>query len=185
MDQKPLENLVMRYNLGNVHHERRNFQRQNLKERLLQRINLKERPLQRKDFGKAHFKKTCFKQKKSQQKLAAQKFTPRKCTPRTSNPISFKNTSHVDSLSAHGFITRSIFESKFIPNYSAQGIDTRSNCNRLRWKNASDHFGIVESQPRIDERFIAMRKRVKSSVSEHPRYVKCRKQLLRERIHDL
>ena len=40
-------------------------------------------------------------------------------------------------------------------------------------QNTSNHFGIAESHPRVDERFISMRKK-RSSVSEHPRFPKSR-----------
>ena len=51
-------------------------------------------------------------------------------------------------------------------------------------QNTSNHFGIAESHPRVDERFITMRKK-RSSVSEHPRFIMSRKDLLRERLYDL
>ena len=51
-------------------------------------------------------------------------------------------------------------------------------------QNTSNHFGIAESHPRVDERIITMRKK-RSSVSEHPRFPKSRKELLRERLYDL
>ena len=51
-------------------------------------------------------------------------------------------------------------------------------------QNTSNHFGIAESHPSVDERFITMRKN-RSSVSEHPRFPKSRKELLRDRLYDL
>ena len=51
-------------------------------------------------------------------------------------------------------------------------------------QNTSNHFGIAESHPSVDERFITMRKK-RSSVSEHPRFPKSRKELLRDRLYDL
>ena len=50
-------------------------------------------------------------------------------------------------------------------------------------QNTSNHFEMAESHPRVDERFITMRK--KSSVSEHPRFPMSRKELLRDRLYDL
>ena len=56
-------------------------------------------------------------------------------------------------------------------------------------QNTSNHFEMSDSQPRVDERFITMRKKKKkpkrSSVSEHPRFPKSRKELLRDRLYDL
>ena len=51
-------------------------------------------------------------------------------------------------------------------------------------QNTLNHFEIAESHPRVDERFITMRKK-RSSVSEHPRFPKSRKTLLRDRLYDL
>ena len=51
-------------------------------------------------------------------------------------------------------------------------------------QNTSNHFGIAESHPRVDERFITMRKK-RSSVSEHPRFPMSRKALLVKRLYDL
>ena len=51
-------------------------------------------------------------------------------------------------------------------------------------QNTINHFGIAESHPRVDERFITMRKK-RGSVSEHPRFPKSRKTLLRDRLYDL
>ena len=51
-------------------------------------------------------------------------------------------------------------------------------------QNTSNHFGIAESHPRVDERFITMRRK-RSSVSDHPRFPKSRKELLRDRLYDL
>ena len=43
---------------------------------------------------------------------------------------------------------------------------------------------MVDSQPMVDERLMTMQK-ILSSVSEHPRFPKSRKQLLRDRLYDL
>ena len=51
-------------------------------------------------------------------------------------------------------------------------------------QNTSNHFGIAESHPRVDERFITMRKK-RSSVSDHPRFPMSRKALLIKRLYDL
>ena len=50
-------------------------------------------------------------------------------------------------------------------------------------QNTSNHFEMGDSQPRVDERFITMRKK-RSSVSEHPRFPMSRKELLRDRLYD-
>ena len=50
-----------------------------------------------------------------------------------------------------------------------------------RGQNTSNHFGIAESHPRVDERFITKR----SSVSKHPRFPLSRKALLVKRLYDL
>ena len=51
-------------------------------------------------------------------------------------------------------------------------------------QNTSNHFGIAESHPRVDERFITMRKK-RSSVSEHPRFPLSRKAWLIKNLYDL
>ena len=51
-------------------------------------------------------------------------------------------------------------------------------------QNTSNHFGIAESQPSVDEGFITMPKKG-SSVSEHPRFPMSRKELLIRRLYDL
>ena len=51
-------------------------------------------------------------------------------------------------------------------------------------QNTSNHFEIAKSHPRVDERFITMRKK-RSSVSEHPRFPMSRKALLIKRLYDL
>ena len=51
-------------------------------------------------------------------------------------------------------------------------------------QNTSNHFGMGDSQPRVDERFITMRKK-RSSFSDHPRFPKSRKALLIKRLYDL
>ena len=51
-------------------------------------------------------------------------------------------------------------------------------------QNTSNHFGLAESYPRVDERNITMRKK-RTSVSEHPRFPLSRKALLIKRLYDL
>ena len=51
-------------------------------------------------------------------------------------------------------------------------------------QNTLNHFGIAESHPRVDERFIPMRKK-RSSVSDHPRFPMSRKALFIKRLYDL
>ena len=48
-------------------------------------------------------------------------------------------------------------------------------------QNTSNHFEMAVCHPRVDERFITMRKK-RSSVSEHPRFPMSRKELLRDII---
>ena len=112
--------------------------------------------------------------KKSSKKKSSKKRTSRQNSPSTSVPISSPNTSHMDvSMSANLSPIPS-------PRNSLVGAPV------VAWsgQNTSNHFGIAESHPRVDERFITMRKK-RSSVSEHPRFPKSRKELLRDRLYDL
>ena len=110
--------------------------------------------------------------KKSSKKKSSKKRTSRQHSPSTSVPISSPNTSHVDvSMRA----TLSPISSPRI--VEAPVVDWSG-------QNTSNHFGIAESHPRVDERFITMRKK-RSSVSEHPRFPLSRKALLIKNLYDL
>ena len=110
--------------------------------------------------------------KKSSKKKSSKKRTSRQHSPSTSVPISSPNTSHVDvSMRANlsPISSPRIVEAPVV-DWSGQ--------------NTSNHFGIAESHPRVDERFITMRKK-RSSVSEHPRFPLSRKALLIKNLYDL
>ena len=123
-------------------------------------------PRKKKTSKEKSSKKTSSK-KKSSKKKSSKKRTSRQHSPSTSVPISSPNTSHMDvSMSANlSPISSPITVGAPVVDWSGQ--------------NTSNHFGIAESHPRLDERFITMRKK-RSSVSEHPR-----KTLLVKRLYDL
>ena len=51
-------------------------------------------------------------------------------------------------------------------------------------QNTSNHFEMGGSQPRVDERFITMRRK-RSSVSEHPRFPKSKRVVTRQIIRSI
>ena len=108
--------------------------------------------------------------KKSSKKKSSKKRTSRQHSPSTSVPISSPNTSHVDvSMRAN-----------LSPISSPRIVEAPV----VDWSGQNRRFELAESHPRVDERFITMRKK-RSSVSEHPRFPKSRKTLLRDRLYDL
>ena len=143
----------------------------------------KRAPRKKKTSKEKSSKKTSSK-KKSSKKKSSKKRTPKKKSskkrtlrqhsPPTSSPISPQNTSHMDpsmraNISPISPPRNSIVEAPVV-DWSGQ--------------NTPNHFEMGDSQPRVDERFITMRKK-RSSVSEHPRFPKSRKELLRDRLYDL
>ena len=133
----------------------------NLKKNKIKK-DLKENPLQRKKSSK----------KRTPKKKSSKKRTLRQQSPSTSSPISPQNTSHMDPS----------MRANLAPISSPRIVGVPVvDCSR---QNTSYHFGIVESHPRVDERFITMRKK-QSSVSEHPRFPMSRKALLIKRLYDL
>ena len=110
--------------------------------------------------------------KRTPKKKSLKKRTSRQYSPSTSVPISSPNTSHTDvSMSVNlSPISSSRTVGAPIVNWSGQ--------------NTSNHFAIAESHPRVDERFITMRKK-RNSVSEHPRFPMSRKAMLVKRLYDL
>ena len=109
----------------------------------------------RKSSSKKKTPKKRTSKKKTPKKISSKKRTSRQHSPSTSVPISSPNTSHVDvSMRANlsPISSPRIVEAPVV-DWSGQ--------------NTSNHFGIAESHPRVDERFITMRKK-RSSVSEHP-----------------
>ena len=143
------------------------FQEKNLKENPFQRKNHQKSVLQRKNLQRKNLQR-----KNLQRKKTSKKRTSRQHSPSTSVPISSPNTSHMDvSMSA---------------NLSPISSTRTVGAPVVDWggQNTSNHFGIAESHPRVDERFITMRKK-RNSVSEHPRFPMSRKALLVKRLYDL
>ena len=127
---------------------------------------------QRKSTPKIKSSKKRSLKKKSSKKKSSKKHTLRQHSPSTSLPISPPNTSHMDpSMRA---------------NLSPVSSPRIVGAPVVDWsgQNTSNLFGIAESHPRVDERFITMRKE-RSSVSEHPRFPMSRKALLIKRLYDL
>ena len=132
----------------------------------------------KKKFSKTISKKKSSKKrtpkKKSSKKISSKKCTSRQHSPSTLVPISSPNTSHMDVSMSENLSPISS------PRNSIVGAPV------VDWsgQNTSNHFGIAESHPRVDDRFITMRKK-RSSVSEHPRFPMSRKALLIKRLYDL
>ena len=156
--------------LENMHHERRKLQKKNVP-----RKHLPRKKSSKKKSSKKRSQRKSTPKKKSSKKRTPRKRTLRQHSPSTSSPISPPNTSHMDpsmraNLSPISSPTNSIVEAPVV-DWSGQ--------------NTSNHFEMGDSQPRADEKFITMRKKKRSSVSEHPRFPKSRKELLRDRLYDL
>ena len=138
MDQKQLENLVMIDRLGNVHHERRKVQK-------------KKKSSRKKSQRKSASKKKSSKKRTSTERVPNKK-SPRQRTPPQRTP-STQNTSHMDP----GPSMR--------PNLSPVTSPRNSigEATVVDWdgRNTSNHFEMGDSQPRVDERFITMRKKKK------------------------
>ena len=123
---------------------------------------------------KNHSKKKNLQKSVLQRKKSSKKRTLRQHSPSTSSPISPPNTLHMDpSMKANLSPISS-------PRNSIVGAPV------VDWsgQNTSDHFEMGESHPRVDERFITMRKK-RRNVSENPRFPMSRKALLIKRLYDL
>ena len=85
--------------------------------------------------------------KKSSKKKSSKKPSSRQHSPSTSVLISSPNTSHMDVSMSANLSTISSPKTVGAPVVDWSG------------QNTSNHFGIAESHPRVDERFITMRKK--------------------------
>ena len=132
-------------------------------------------------------------QKNRPSKKKTPKKTPKKTKKRAPKKRSLKRTpspSSQHSLSLPPPISPLVSPPLSSPPSSymnmSMGMSPRSSpkVDVVDWAAQNRRFELAESHPRVDERFITMRKK-RSSVLEHPRFPLSRKALLIKNLYDL